>query len=291
MPETGSHAGEAAPRSRAPRAGLSRGRISAVLLDVLGTLLELEPPAPRLREALEREHGISVRLDDVERGFAAEIAHYRTHHLDGRDGAALAELRTRCARELRRGIDSRALDVLDDAELRAAMLDALRFRPYPDAAPALAQIHELGIRAVAVSNWDVALPDALRAAGLDRALDGVISSATVGRAKPDPVIFERALAVAGASATEAVHVGDSVREDVRGALDAGLGAVLLSRGEKPTAPRWQPASAERGAGPSVERADEAGGSALPAGVPVVRSLSELGPLLRASSTADPAQLR
>jgi putative hydrolase of the HAD superfamily len=68
-------------------------------------------------------------------------------------------------------------------------------------------------------------------------VDGVVSSATVGAAKPAPVLFEAALAAAGCSAADALHVGDSLSKDVEGASQAGIAAVLLDRNaERPQAP-------------------------------------------------------
>ena len=51
--------------------------------------------------------------------------------------------------------------------------------------------------------------------------------------KPHPSIFAAALQLVNVAANEAVMVGDSVRQDVDGALAAGMRAVLLhrSRGE------------------------------------------------------------
>jgi HAD superfamily hydrolase (TIGR01509 family) len=60
-------------------------------------------------------------------------------------------------------------------------------------------------------------------------VDGVVSSAEVGAAKPDPAPFARGLELAGARAEEALHVGDSLENDVAGARAAGVRAVLLDR--------------------------------------------------------------
>jgi putative hydrolase of the HAD superfamily len=51
----------------------------------------------------------------------------------------------------------------------------------------------------------------------------------VGVAKPDRRLFEAALELAGVSAAEALHVGDSYEEDVVGARAAGIEPVLLRR--------------------------------------------------------------
>jgi putative hydrolase of the HAD superfamily len=68
-------------------------------------------------------------------------------------------------------------------------------------------------------------------------LDGVVSSAMVGAAKPAPALFEAALAAAGCSAADALHVGDSPSKDIDGASRAAIAAVLIDRnGEWPQAP-------------------------------------------------------
>ena len=72
------------------------------------------------------------------------------------------------------------------------------------------------MRVVVASNWDVSLHEVLERLELAPLLDGVVTSAEVGARKPDPAVFMRALALAGAATSDAVHVGDSVEEDVRG---------------------------------------------------------------------------
>ena len=72
----------------------------------------------------------------------------------------------------------------------------------------------------------------------------------MGAPKPDTRVFERALAIAGATPSEALHVGDKVDNDVEGAAAAGVRAVLVQREGEP-----------------------------PAGVEAVRSLRELVALL------------
>ena len=70
--------------------------------------------------------------------------------------------------------------------------------------------------------------------GLASLVDGVVTSPQAGVAKPDPALFEHALAVAGDVApADAVMVGDSVLTDVRGAQAAGIEAVLVARGAPP----------------------------------------------------------
>jgi putative hydrolase of the HAD superfamily len=98
-----------------------------------------------------------------------------------------------------------------------------------------------------VSNWDVSLHDVLERTGLRDLVDAVVISAELGAAKPDPAIFHVALQALGVQAGDALHVGDSLEQDVRGAMAAGVAAVLVVRD----------------------------GAVAPPGVPSVSSLDEL----------------
>jgi putative hydrolase of the HAD superfamily len=61
-----------------------------------------------------------------------------------------------------------------------------------------------------------------------------VSSAEHGYMKPHRSIFDAALERAGVTAPQALMVGDSLKHDVEGALNAGWRAVLLRRsGEMP----------------------------------------------------------
>ncbi len=222
----------------------------AILLDALGTLIALHPPAPLLRTELERRFGVRVSAGDAERAIAAEIAYYRAHLDEGRDPEALAALRRRCAERLRDALPPPAqAQVSDLPGLTEALLAALRFSPFGDTRPALARLRRLGLRLVVVSNWDVSLHAVLERLGLGVVLDAVVTSAEAGVRKPAPAIFERALALVGVTAPEAIHVGDSVEEDVAGARAAGIVPVLVRRN----------------------------GGAGPDGVRTISTLTELGP--------------
>ncbi|MEA2422518.1 MAG: hypothetical protein QOF55_1617, partial [Thermoleophilaceae bacterium] len=180
----------------------------AVLLDSFGTLVSMDPPAPRLAALL------GVDLARADAAFRAEIAYYVAHHVEGRDARSLDQLRDRCAAVMQDKLRDPDLDL---ATVRTAMLESIRFRAYPDAAPALAELRSRELRLVVASNWDCSLPQVLEDAGLRALVDGVVSSASVGADKPAPPVFEAALALAGCGPEYAVHVGDSVESDVVGA--------------------------------------------------------------------------
>jgi putative hydrolase of the HAD superfamily len=202
----------------------------AVLLDALGTLVALEPPAPRLRAQLADRFGVRISLEAATTAIAAEIGYYRAHLQDGRDEASLAELRLSCARVLREALPDDARPRLPGGEqLVETLLASLRFDPFADALTALPRLRAEGRRLVVVSNWDASLHEVLERVGIAASVDAILTSAEAGSRKPDVAIFERALELAEAPADDAIHVGDSPGEDVAGALAAGVEPVLIDR--------------------------------------------------------------
>jgi putative hydrolase of the HAD superfamily len=202
----------------------------AILLDALGTLVELEPPAPRLRRELANRFAIAVTDAQAERAIEAEFAYYRAHLDEGRDARSLADLRGRCAEALRTALPKTStVPHVANTALTEALLASLRFRAYPEVRGVLVAARARGRRLAVVSNWDVSLHDVLARMELTPLLDGVVTSAQVGARKPSPEIFAAALRVVRAEPGETLHVGDSVNEDVSGARQAGIEPVLISR--------------------------------------------------------------
>jgi len=200
----------------------------AILLDALGTLLSLEPPAPRLVELLHERHGIDVGVGDAQHALAREMSHYRGECARAIDADSLAALRLECAVILGREFGG-AVAELPAADLVPTLLDSLQFAPFPEVPAALERWRAAGSALVVASNWDISLHGVLRETGLRELLDGVATSAEAGSSKPAGGLFAAALALAGAGAGEAVHVGDSLSEDVEGARAAGIEAVWLRR--------------------------------------------------------------
>jgi putative hydrolase of the HAD superfamily len=204
--------------------------VRAVVLDALGTLVRLEDPRPRLVAGLARL-GVEVSHEQAGVALRAEIAYDRAHHDEGADERRLEALRRRCAEVLAAALPVAARR-LPRAALLGALLDALRFVPYPEAHDCLRALRARPARPrlVVLSNWDVSLHRQLAATGLDRLVDAALSSAEAGAAKPDPAAFAGALALVGVPAREALMVGDDLVADVLGARAAGLRAVLVDRG-------------------------------------------------------------
>jgi HAD superfamily hydrolase (TIGR01549 family) len=129
------------------------------------------------------------------------------------------------------------------------------FELYDEVPDVLRELAAANIRIGLISNSHRCLASFQSHFELQGLISATVSSSEHGFMKPHPSIFSAALQLVDVQPADAVMVGDSLRHDVEGALRAGLRAVLLHRGDTPTA----------------------GASEL--GVPVIKSLRDLMPLL------------
>jgi HAD superfamily hydrolase (TIGR01549 family) len=95
----------------------------------------------------------------------------------------------------------------------------------------LSKKYHLAIVANAITNISRL---ALEKHGLAKYFDYIILSRDLGARKPDPEIFIYALRSMWIKASEAVHVGDSLEEDVQGAKNAGMKTVWIKGNEEVT---------------------------------------------------------
>jgi len=107
--------------------------------------------------------------------------------------------------------------------------DPRTWKLYPETEVVLGQLRAQGIELGIISNFDSRLFTLLRGLGIDQLFDTVTISSLAQAAKPSPKIFQLALEKHAVDPEEALHVGDSLRDDVEGAIKAGLHAVLLDR--------------------------------------------------------------
>lgn len=200
------------------------GPVGAILLDVGGVLVlpgDAEVVAAGARAGIAVDPG---RLD---------AAHY----------AAIAAWDRSTEVELWRPYVAAYYEALGvpAARLDAALpmlLDAFRStiwsRPIAGAAAALRALEQAGIPIGIVSNADGRVEPLLRELGVCQVGAGpgvevgiVVDSTVVGFEKPDPRIFEIALRALGVTPERTIHVGDSARADVGGAIAAGVTPVHL----------------------------------------------------------------
>jgi putative hydrolase of the HAD superfamily len=149
-------------------------------------------------------------------------------------------------------------------EIYAEWAACQHFNLYDEVPAVLQQLAAAGLRIGLISNSHRCLASFQEHFELHGLIAGAISSSEHGLMKPHSSIFRAALNLVDVGAAEAVMVGDSIRQDVEGALRAGMQAVLLHRSSAA-----HPMAADLRA----------------RGVPVIHSLAELPAMLRPSSVA------
>lgn len=199
-------------------------RIRAVTFDVAGTLIEPHPSVGAVYSAALR------RLDvGTLEAPALEFRFQETWRARG----TFDYSRVSWAGLLRRVFDG----VVDPADfdrafeavwLRFAEADA--WRVHDDVNPCLDFLRRRGIRRAVVSNWDERLHAVMHAIGLAPGFEFILPSVEGAGPKPEPRLFLEAVERLGLNPGEVLHVGDSFREDVQGAREAGLAVCWLRRG-------------------------------------------------------------
>jgi putative hydrolase of the HAD superfamily len=107
--------------------------------------------------------------------------------------------------------------------------DPTSWRLFPETASTLARLKAQGVELGIISNFDTRLFSVMRGLDIADAFDTVTISSLAQAAKPAPKIFHLALEKHAVDPEEALHVGDSLRDDAEGAAKVGLRALLLDR--------------------------------------------------------------
>ena len=142
-------------------------------------------------------------------------------------------------------------------EIYAEWAACRHFELYEDVPDVLRELAAAGVRIGLISNSHRCLASFQSHFDLQGLISATVSSSEHGFMKPHPSIFSAALQLVNVGPGDAMMVGDSVRQDIEGAVRAGMRAALLQRGDTPTT----------------------GAASL--GVPIIRSLRELPQLLSA----------
>ena len=198
-------------------------RIQAICLDIDDTLVDFSTSA---RRALVGMIGRDDMWPTWQRMTDEHVAKVVAGELDAdamrmaRTKAFFADLGAKLDDELIRELENRR---------RTEMCKTWQL--FDDVVACLNWLRAAGLKLAAVTNASsshqrVKLGDL----GITRFFDTVVIAGELGAAKPDPVIFHTACARLKVPPSEALHVGDRLDTDARGARDAGLHGVWLDRG-------------------------------------------------------------
>ena len=112
-------------------------------------------------------------------------------------------------------------------EMERRWSQSVHFELYDDALPVLDWLRDHGLKIGLLSNSSRDLDEFVAHHGL--AADAVLTSFVHGKTKPHGTIFRAMLDQLAVGPGEAAMVGDTIEDDIEGALAAGMRAVLLDR--------------------------------------------------------------
>ncbi len=204
----------------------------AVFFDVGDTLVFDDPPLPRRFAQAARTAGFV--LDDAHLFQAWRQAEQvgLEAYLDGNDTDD-PDVRRRSAAA---ALAACGYPPPTDAQWRDlgaafACVAFVRVVP-PQALSLLGTLRGRGIRLGVISDWEETLPAVLDELGLAPYFETVSVSALVGHCKPDARLFEDALARMDVRPAHALHVGDWLELDVRGAQNVGMPGLLFDHAQR-----------------------------------------------------------
>jgi putative hydrolase of the HAD superfamily len=118
-------------------------------------------------------------------------------------------------------------------ELFIALYDSFSthdaWKIFDDVLPTLEELQKRGVRLAVISNWDERLRPTLRAVGLHDYFEVITVSGEHSINKPARELFDLTAKALNLPAAQILHIGDSPREDVWGAQNAGFRALHLDR--------------------------------------------------------------
>jgi putative hydrolase of the HAD superfamily len=212
-------------------------RYQCIAFDAVGTVLQPMPPAGEVYYQVARRFGSRLGQDEIGRRFSR--AFRETERGDMAVAAGIRLVTSEAGEKERwRQIVAAVIDDIPDsgecfAELFAHFARPESWKCFDDVPAVLAELKGAGYRLAIASNFDRRLHLVCDGFAALRGIDVRIISSEVGCRKPGRGFFEALVARAGCRPDEVLMVGDDAGNDIAGARDAGLGAVLINRWGEP----------------------------------------------------------
>ena len=204
--------------------------VRAVLFDVVGTVLDPDPPVATAYASAGQRFGSRLKVDEIDRRF--RDAFNRQEQEDQNSHAG----RTDESRERRRWraiVSDVFVDVVDAEGLFEDLWDHFaqsdNWRLFDDVPVTIDLLTSRGLVVGLASNFDARLHDILRGHEALMAFQHVFVSSELGHRKPSPSFFAGIQKALNLDADELMLVGDNVQNDYRAARAAGWRACLLDR--------------------------------------------------------------
>ncbi len=204
----------------------------AVFFDVGETLVHPTPTFPDLFASILLREGHVRAPGDVVTASAVVMDRFSEAARDGELWTTSPERSRdfwlRVYEHMLMALDLPAADGLRDVLYRE-FTDLRNYELFEDVEGALGALTDAGLGLGIISNFEAWLEELLIALGVHDVFPVRVISGVEGIEKPDPQIFELAMARAGVGAGESVYVGDNPEFDVDPPAALGMFTVLIDR--------------------------------------------------------------
>jgi putative hydrolase of the HAD superfamily len=216
---------------------IPRKRFQCIALDAVGTLITPVPSAAEVYYETARRCGSRLAADEIARRFKQA---FRDSEFNG--AGATREMRLVTSENLERQRWSQIVAaVIDDIPDTLECFDQLfshfarpdSWRCFDDVPDVLTRLEAGGYSLAVASNFDRRLHEVCNGFPVLRKIGIRVISSEVGFRKPGRGFFDALVSQAGCDSKEVLMVGDDAANDVAGAREAGLSAVLINRRGKP----------------------------------------------------------
>jgi putative hydrolase of the HAD superfamily len=204
--------------------------IQAITFDAMGTLIVPHPSVGTIYSEVLRAFGYRMSPESIESNFSQAFTKFKTNHPDAllnRDGWRII-----VANALQSTVSTKDFQEVFDT-LWNEFAKPERWSILPGVEATLQTLQKINVRLFVLSNNDERLHTVFSGLSIGGFFEEIFASSELGAEKPSPRIFKIVQEKIGIAGEHILHVGDSPKEDIQGAQDAGWHAALVGPQAQP----------------------------------------------------------
>lgn len=204
--------------------------IQAITFDAMGTLIVPHPSVGIIYSEVLSAFGYSMSPESIESNFSQAFTKFKTNHPDAllnREG-----WRRIVANALQKTVTTKDFEEVFDT-LWNEFAKPGRWSILPGVEETLHTLQNIKLRLFVLSNNDERIHTVFNGLSIGRFFEEIFASSELGAEKPSPRIFKYVQERIGITGKHILHVGDSPKEDIQGAQDAGWHAALVGPQAQP----------------------------------------------------------
>jgi putative hydrolase of the HAD superfamily len=199
-------------------------KFRAVLFDAAETLFTTRGSVGQIYRSVARKYGSTVSIEAIEASFR--------EHFKGA-GPLSPEDQKRWWKNIVYRVfnDVGMVENFDHFfdEVYETFRDSQGWVLFPETLEVLQELKNRELKLGVISNFDNRIYTVMESLHIRHFFDVVVLSSETGYSKPDPEIFQAAIDAVGFPVSDILFVGDTLEDDVKAGIRAGLTSILIDR--------------------------------------------------------------